>query len=332
MKYIGVDISKSTFVAAFPTTKGYVTKEFENTPRGIHKFIGMVPSDHVVVMEATGNYCYTLLLLLHQANRHMSLVNPKQIKHFARMMMTVTKTDAKDACMIAQYGEKMNPALYEIPSQTILILKQKRTVLTQLKKQHLATKNLLEAIQVLPYADKSCIRSLEHTISFIEKQIKALEDEITTLANTEYNMLISRLTSIKGIGIAVATALIIATGGFTYFNNAKQFSRYIGVCPTICKSGTSININGHINRSGDQHLRSLLFVAAWTAIRHNSACREMYERMRSQGKPSKVALIAVSNKLIRQCFAIVNSGTTYIDGFVSDNPQYRGSVNSDHRS
>jgi len=76
-------------------------------------------------MEATGNYGFLLLYLLDKANIAASLVNPKQIKHFARMMMTVTKTDAKDACLIAMYGEKMSPPVYKMPSQAILMLKQK---------------------------------------------------------------------------------------------------------------------------------------------------------------------------------------------------------------
>ncbi|MBS6832874.1 MAG: transposase, partial [Clostridiales bacterium] len=59
------------------------------------------------------------------------------------------------------------------------------------------------------------------------------------------------------------------------------------------------NIKGHINRNGDEHLRSLLYVASWTALRYNAACRECYIRLKANGKPSKVALIAVANKPLR---------------------------------
>jgi len=328
MTYIGVDISKKSFVAAFPSANGYLTKEFENTPRGVRKFIGSLPNSCMVVMEATGNYCFLLLYLLHNAKIEAALVNPKQIKHFARMMMTVTKTDAKDACLIALYGEKMNPASYKLPSATILTLKQKRTVISQLNKQLNATHNLLESITVLPYADKTCLNSLKKTISFLEKQIKSLESELVNLAESEFDALLKRLTSIKGIGVTLATALIIATGGFTYFNNAKQLSRYIGICPTVCQSGSSISIHGSINRNGDESLRSMLYIASWSAIRYNASCRQMYERMRSNGKPAKVALVAVSNKLVRQCFAVANSNMSYIDGFVSTKPETQKCVSS----
>lgn len=321
MNYIGIDISKRSFVAAFPNAKGYRTLEFENTPSGIRKLIKQLPEGSIVVMEATGNYCFLLLYLLEKEHITKCLVNPKQIKQFARMMMSVTKTDAKDACLIAQYGEKMIPAPYMLPSETIMALKQKRTVLNQLKKQLGANRNLMESLSVLPKVDNSCKNSLKKIISTLEKQIQSLENEMENVSESEFNSLLKRLTSIKGIGVTIATALIIATGGFTYFDNAKQFSRYIGVCPTICQSGSSINIRGGINRNGDETIRSLFYIASWSALRHNTSCREMYQRLRNNGKPGKVALVAVANKLIRQCFAVVRSDTPYIDGFVSAKPQ-----------
>lgn len=321
MNYIGIDISKKSFVAAFPNAKGYRTQEFENTPSGIRKLIKQLPDDSIVVMEATGNYCFLLLYLLEKEYITKCLVNPKQIKQFARMMMSVTKTDAKDACLIAQYGEKMTPTPYMLPTETIMALKQKRTVLNQLKKQLGANRNLMESLSVLPKVDSSCKNSLKKIISALEKQIQALENEMKSVSESEFNTLLKRLTSIKGIGVTVATALIIATGGFTYFDNAKQFSRYIGVCPTICQSGSSVNIRGGINRNGDETIRSLFYIASWSALRHNTSCREMYLRLRNNGKPGKVALVAVANKLIRQCFAVVRSDTPYIDGFVSAKPQ-----------
>ena len=109
----------------------------------------------------------------------------------------------------------------------------------------------------------------------------------------------------------------MATGGFTYFSNAKQISRYLGLCPTYQQSGTSVNVKGHINRNGDPHLRGQLYVAALVCIQHNKACKDTYEKLRAKGKSAKVALIAIANKLIRQAFAVVTNNQPYIDGFVS---------------
>lgn len=147
-----------------------------------------------------------------------------------------------------------------------------------------------------------------------------MQQEMEEVVSDVFERQLKLLTSIKGIGVTLATALIIATGGFTYFDNAKQLSRFIGLCPTIEQSGTSINIRGHINRNGDEHLRSQLFMAAWSASRFNKSCKDCYERLRSNGKSGKVAMVAVANKLVRQAFAVVTSNKSYIDGFVSTKP------------
>ena len=144
-----------------------------------------------------------------------------------------------------------------------------------------------------------------------------MEEEITNLSSKEFKRQMDLLTSIKGIGNTLASALIVATGGFTYFTSAKQISRFLGLCPTYQQSGTSVNIKGHINRNGDTHLRSQLYIAALSSLRCNTACKEMYDRLRSNGKPGKVALVAITNKLIRQAFAVVNNNQPYIDGYVS---------------
>lgn len=321
MKYIGIDISKASFVAAFPIEKGYRIETFDNDAKGILKFIKKLDANmHHCVMEATGNYCFLLLYLLDRASIPASLINPKKIKNYARVMMSVTKTDAKDACLIADFGARFNPEPYKLPPEEIMLLKQKKTVIRQLQKQLTATKNLKSSLEPLPVKDKKCLNSLKQTITFLEKQIKYMQLEMEAVVSDVFDKQLKLLTSIKGIGVTLATALIIATGGFTYFQNAKQLSRFIGICPTIEQSGTSVNIRGHINRNGDENLRGMLYVAAWSASRYNTSCKELYQRLRSEGKPGKLALVAVANKLIRQAFAVATSEVPYKDGFVSSKP------------
>ena len=121
------------------------------------------------------------------------------------------------------------------------------------------------------------------TYSFLASQIESLESELADLALSEFDRQIKLLTSIKEIGITLATALIVATGGFSYFDNAKQISRFIGICPTYQQSGTSVHIKGGINRNGDVSLRSLLYVASWSALRGNTTCKECYTRLKANG-------------------------------------------------
>ena len=318
MTYIGIDVSKDTFVVAYSSDKNSKTKTFKNSTKGIHEFIHTISKkEHHCVMEATGNYSALLVYLLSEAGITTSLENPLKVKNFARVMLSTIKTDEVDARLIALYGEKMNPAPYILRSDAILTLKQKRTVIRQLKKQLIATKNLKGSLEVLPFFDPQCKKSVERTISFLEKQIKNLEEDLSSVAHSVYKKQMELLTSIKGIGVTLAAALIMATGGFTYFDNAKQLTRYLGLSPTYQQSGTSVNIKGHINRNGDSSLRSQLYVAAFSSLRCNTECRACYDRLRSNGKPGKVAVIAVANKLIRQAFAVVTQEKPYVDGFVS---------------
>ena len=318
MTYIGIDISKDTFVVAYSPNKNSKTKTFKNTTKGIHEFIKTISKEeHHCVMEATGNYSALLVYLLSEAGITTSLENPLKVKNFARAMLSTVKTDEIDARLIALYGEKMNPAPYKLRSDAILTLKQKRTVIRQLKKQLIATRNLKGSMEALPFFDAKCKRSVEKTIAFLEKQIKDLEEDLANLACSEYKKQMDLLTSIKGIGVTLAAALIITTGGFTYFDNAKQLTRYLGLSPTYQRSGTSVNYKGHINRNGDSYLRGQLYVAAFSSIQYNTECKACYERLRSKGKPGKVALIAAANKLIRQAFAVVTQDNPYIDGYAS---------------
>ena len=136
MTYIGIDVSKDTFVVAYSPNKNSKTKLFKNTTRGIHEFIRTISKeDHHCVMEATGNYSALLVYLLSEAGITTSLENPLKVKNFARAMLSTVKTDEIDARLIALYGEKMQPAPYKLRSDAILTLKQKRTVIRQLKKQ-----------------------------------------------------------------------------------------------------------------------------------------------------------------------------------------------------
>ena len=143
MTYVGIDVSKTTFVVAYSSDKASRTKTFKNTVKGVHEFIQTLSAaEHHCVLEATGNYSALLVYLLSEASITVSLENPLKIKNFARVMLSVTKTDETDARLIALYGEKMQPAPYKLRSDSILTLKQKRTVIRQLKKQIIATRNL----------------------------------------------------------------------------------------------------------------------------------------------------------------------------------------------
>lgn len=326
-KFIGIDISKATFSVAFPQEQGkYVVKEFANTAEGIEAFLPHLEDQMHCVMEATGSYSMLLSYTLSEQGYAVSVINPRQAAHFAQMMLKVTKTDRMDAILLAHYGQHMQPEVFQPNSSLLLHLKQQRTLLKQLKKQKMAIVCLQEAYDKQPCQNDISQKVMQGMLSDIARHQRSVEQALYQATQEAYAELVELVTSVKGIGKEVATALLVVTGGFTRFANAKQFSKFIGICPTHYQSGSSVKGKSSISRRGDAHLRSLLYMAALSAMKHNQACREFYERLKAAGKASKVALVAVANKLIRQIFAVVKSKTKYVDGHVSENPKNKKSI------
>ena len=118
MAYIGIDVSKATFMVAYSSEKNSKIRTFKNTVKGIHAFVQTLSSkeDHCI-MEATGNYSSLLVYLLNEAGVTTSLENPLKIKNFARVMLSTIKTDEVDARIIALYGERMQPRPYKAPKR-----------------------------------------------------------------------------------------------------------------------------------------------------------------------------------------------------------------------
>ena len=173
MTYVGIDVSKVTFVVAYSSVKTNKTRTFKNTVNGVHEFVQTISaSEHNCVLEATGNYSALLVYLFSEAGITISLENPLKIKNFARVMLTVTKTDEIDARLIALYGEKMQPAPYKLRSDAILVLKQKRTVLRQLKKQLVATRNLKGSMEVFHSLTPNARKPSKRRLHFLKSKSK----------------------------------------------------------------------------------------------------------------------------------------------------------------
>jgi transposase len=257
--------------------------------------------------------------LLCQAKVDVSVINPKQSHNFAKMQLSVTKTDPRDAVLLAEYGRLIQPAVYQMSTDSLLRLRQKRTLLRQYQKQRTVLLNLQHSFSPLPVKDSSTEQSLQRMIDAFEAAISGLHQEVCQICQDDFKEQYDRLTSIKGISHKVATALIETTNGFQDFRSAKALAKFIGLAPTTHQSGKLATHRG-ICRTGDPHLRGLLYVASWSAIRYNKACREFYQRLKAAGKASKLALIAVANKLLRQAFAVVHFGENFDDNY---QPKFR---------
>lgn len=311
-KYVGIDVSYKDFNMAMPLNSDYqefTSTKFLNNEDGIALFIAQLQKEKEVhcILEATGNYSLLLTYQLIEEGIPVSVINPKSSSHFRKLLLKTTKTDDIDSQLLALYGRNMQPKEFEPKSEATMQLKQQRSVLNQLQKTLMAQKNVLHALEVHPFQDPFSIEQTKKMIEFAESQLVIVKAKMTEIAKVDFEECYEYVISVKGVGDRVAAALIEVTGGFTMFEDAKPLAKFLGISPTYYESGTSIKIKGQINRSGDPKLRALLYIASWSAIRFNRPCKELYHRLKAAGKPSKVALIAVMNKMLRQVFAVVKN-------------------------
>jgi len=152
--------------------------------------------------------------------------------------------------------------------------------------------------------NKKVMLSIKKQVLSLDKLIENLEKEAEKLITDNSKLLYEKLRTIPSIGRKSAIMLIAITNEFKNFENSKQLSSYIGISPRIYQSGTSVNGKGGICKMGMGQMRKILFMASLTASRHNLACKEMFNRLVEKGKPKKVALVAVMNKLVKQAFAV----------------------------
>jgi transposase len=310
----GIDISKDVF-DVYGSKSGH--NRFKNDAQGFKAFSKGLPSGSLVVMEATGYYHYRLAQFLYKSEHIVSVVNPLSVKRFIQMKLAKVKTDKSDAKAICEYGQinevPLYTALTDVQSECLQLFR----LLDNYLKKRTATKNKLHGEDTLGVPSKYVYRSLKRNKKHLNIEIADIEDKLLSLVKQDQQHQLTLLKSIPGIGLKTALFLIVITDGFTKFERASQLCSYVGITPTIRESGSSVRGRSRISKVGNRKLRNLLFLCAFSACKHNKACREQYERIVNKGKSKKLALIAVANKLLRQAFAIAKSGIPYDEAFVS---------------
>ena len=314
--YCGIDVSKQTF-DVFLEKKSHV---FNNELEGFKMFLSLLPMGSHCVMEATGPYYLKLAVYLQSNGIKVSVVNPLVIKRFSQMRMLKAKTDKADARLIALYAEKEVPSPWQAPKPILLKIQQEQAVLDGLNKQLRMLKNQMESIAVQPFQSGEALVAIRAVVNEIEKQSSMVEQSILRKVEQSFAKEIGLITSIPGIGMKTAVALLVATNAFSNFSSGKQVASYIGICPRIYQSGSSVKGKGHITKMGDSRIRTLLYMGACSAKKYNLACQQLYDRLVENGKAKKLALIAVANKLVKQAYAIVTSNEMY-------NPEYYFALN-----
>lgn len=311
---LGVDISKDVF-DVHGNKSGH--NQFKNDEKGFKSFLKILSNDSIVVMEATGYYHYRLAQFLYQNKVVVSVVNPLSVKRFIQMKLAKIKTDKSDAKAICEYALANEVPLYNALTDVQSECLQLFRLLDSYLKKRTATMNKIHGEETLGIPSKFVCRSLKRDKRHLDKELAGIEKHLLELVKQEQQHQLTLLQTVPGIGAKTALFLIVITDGFSKFETGAQLCSYVGITPTIRESGASVRGRSRISKVGNKKLRNLLFLCAFNACKHNKACRSLYERIVNKGKSKKLALIAVANKLLKQCFAIAKSGLPYDAEFVS---------------
>jgi len=317
-QFIGIDISKDVFDVSLSENAHH---QFTNDTKGFIKFKRLIGKGSLCVMESTGVYHQGLAMFLYKQAIAVCVENPLKIKRFIQMNLRKEKTDKADAQQIRLYAQKIEVKLWQPKEIYLEQSEQINSLISFYKKGQTAIKNRIHALTTLPRVSKVVLRTLKSQLRRQQKEIEKLESELLLLIKENERQLLTNLESIPGIGRKTAIYLIVMTDGFRKFEKAKQLCSYAGITPTIRESGSSIRGKSRISKIGDKQVRNLLFMCSFTACHSNKSCSQIYDRITAKGKSKKLALIAVSNKLLKQAFAIAKSGLKYDENYVSIKPE-----------
>ncbi|MBZ9712600.1 IS110 family transposase [Deinococcus multiflagellatus] len=326
MHVLGLDMAKDTFCAHLlrDDGTGHALSNLPNTPAGFDRVLrwahkaGAAPQELHVVMEPTGVYWEHCAQHLFQVGCTVSVVNPTRIRYFARSEMLRGKTDSMDARTIALYGVRAQPNAWSPPSpalQELKILVRERTALTQMLSSE---QGRLHAAQHRAWGSTVSLRLVQERIAFLKAQIVALETAMNDLVQTDEALgkPLTLLMTIPGYGFLTAASVLAETDAFALMDTGAEIAAYAGIAPAAYQSGTSVQGRGRISKIGNASLRRTAYLAA-AGVKHGKGrLGQYYRHLRAQGKPPKVALIALGRKLLRTGLAVVKSGLPYSETYV----------------
>jgi len=313
--YWGIDVSKDSLqIATQLHDSSWLDTKISNEVEAINQWIADVVNEHPApffIFEHTGPYSTRLAYCLKLQGLHFYIMTASQSSGFTKTLKNISKTDKADARNLFLYGQKMNPEPTELMEEEFVYRRELFKHLSTLKEEKRCFENRLHAHTFDPRASVIVTDSLEKSIAFFEQQIQKLETELFKNNDPNLEELEQKIQQVVGIGPKSAMAIITATNGFATFEHAKQVAKFLGVCPSVRQSGSSLRGRASIQKSANAYVRQCLYMAARSAIKHNNACKALYERLRLKGKPYRVAMIAVVHKLIRQIFSIVKNDTIF---------------------
>jgi transposase len=286
---IGVDVSKAWLdLACRPDDP---VERHANSPEGVAALLARLERPQLVVVEATGGYELNLVRALHGAGLPIAVVNPRQVRNFARARGRLAKTDALDARIIAEFGLLLRPSPMPAPPQGredfAALVARRRQVIDMM----VAEKNRLET------ASDGVRGFIAEHLGALKSQLANLDAAIALAIEADPLLCKRRdiLTSVPGVGQLTA-AVILAELPELGSIGPKQAAALVGVAPINRDSGAHRG-ERHIG-GGRPSVRCAFYMATLSAVRYEPGLKAFYQRLRSGGKRPKVALVAAMRKLV----------------------------------
>ncbi len=297
--YVGIDVSKDELeVHCMPRGIRFVRR---NNRRGIAALVARLAKlqPTLIALEATGGHEVPAATALVAAGFAVAVINPRRVRAFARSLGLLAKTDPIDARVLALFAERIKPPARPLPDAACRAFDALVTRRRQLVGMLIAEKNRLQA------AGATGVRTgIRRSIRWLTRQVGRIDEDLTAAVgqSPEWSAKEALLRKIKGIGPVVSRTLLASLPELGTLSR-QQIAALAGLAPVNRDSGK--RVGRRLVLGGRVEVRTLLFMAAMTAARHNVFLKAFSDRLKAKGKPPKVRLVAVARKLLTIANAVV---------------------------
>jgi transposase len=304
-QFVGIDVAKNRLdVAIRPSGERWTVEQTPEAIAGlVQRLTTLAPT--LIVLEATGGLEAAVVAAIAVAGLAIAVVNPRQVRDFAKATGKLAKTDALDAAVLAHFAEAVRPIPRSLPDLELQELQALLTRRRQLVEMRVAEQNRRAACR-----SAKVIKNLEIHLQWLAQQIKNLDKDLTQRLQSSpiWREKEDLLRSVPGVGPVLSFTLVSDLPELGTLNH-KQIAALVGVAPLNCDSG---KFKGRRRVWGGRaQVRAALYMGALVAIRHNPVIRAFYQRLRTAGKLPKVALTACMHKLLTVLNAMVKHRTPW---------------------
>lgn len=289
--FIGIDVSKDALdVSVRPGNECW---QVENSEAGIDDLVRRLSErkPQLIALEATGGLERAAVGALSAVGLQVVVLNPRQVRDFAKATGRLAKTDRIDAAVLAQMAEVVRPPVRPLPDESVRQLAASVARRRQIIEMIGAERNRLRTTEETNRKDIE--RHIEWLEEALRRKNKDLDDQIKKSKILRHK--VELLKTVPGVGDAVSRALVADLPELGTIGR-KQVAALVGLAPLNRDSGTMRGRRG--TWGGRAQVRSALYMAALVGSKRNPTLKALYQRMRAQGKPAKVALVACARKLL----------------------------------